>query len=477
MRATPFALTALALTALALTALAPSAARAQAVYDQILAVPGDTYSDAWSGPVREILTARYDRNRSGTLDTAAEVDGVACEAWEAMQDAVPLGVRDIYGFTDGYGWVGTSLGFAEAQRARAYTAATRCLPGAAVAEKIAAVPDPPSSEWIAATGRLLLQTYDRDRSGTIGRAEAPRIECDVWRAVETGYAQGEYHRFWVGYGFEDGLIWNASDLGFDETAREAAFADMEACPRLFADAEAAREADDAADTGGSSVRVPTDSELMPTFTQRLDSELADSDRTLSSGEYVDTWVLYAAAGQQITVEVTSDEFDPYIILKSPSGEQFDNDDWEGSTRIARIVHDDAEEGQWEVLATSYRAGTTGTYGVTLSTAFPSDGLSSPSTVDDLVGTTWAEDCPGSNPSRSYIRLDADGSFAWSEEDASEMSADDTDGADVWEVENGQLVVRWNDSYAVSRYTLTGEGILPGTTSKACGAGIRLLLMP
>ena len=459
--------------AFALAALAPSAVRAQAVYDQILAVPGDTYSDEWSGAVRRILTTQYDRNRSGTLDTAAEVDGVACEAWQAMQDAVPQGVRDIYGFTDGYGWVGGTLGFAEAQRARGYTAATRCLPGAAVAEKIAALADPPSDDWIDGAGRLLRQAYDRDRSGTIGRAEAPRVECDVWRAVETGYAEGEYHRFWVGYGFEDGMIWNASGLGFDEAAREAAFADMEACPRLFSDAEAALYAD----AGDTPVSVKMDSELMPTFTQRLDNELAESDRTLSSGEYVDTWTLYAAAGQQITVEVASDDFDPYIILKSPSGEQFDNDDWDGSTRIARVVHDDAEEGQWEVLATSYRAGVTGTYGVTLSAAYPSDGLSSPSAFDDLSGTTWAEDCPGSTPSRSYIRLDADGSFAWGEENAAEVNTDDADGADVWEVEDGQLVIRWNDSYAVSRYPLTGEGILPGTTSKSCGAGIRLLLMP
>ncbi|HEX8299798.1 MAG TPA: hypothetical protein VF594_11620 [Rubricoccaceae bacterium] len=461
--------------ALVLAALAPSDVQAQAVYDQILAVSGDPYADAWSGSVSRILTTRYDRNRSGTIDTAAEVDGVACEAWQAMQDAVPLGIREIYGFDEAYGWAGNSLGFAESQRARAYTAASECLPGLSVASAISSTPNPSTTAWKEAVGRMLLVVYDRDGSFSLGPDEATRIECDVWRAIETGYAAGDYPRFWVGYGFQDGLIWNASTLGFDESAREAAFADMQACPRLFADAEGTRETREAVPVKILPASMQTGGDLMLTFTQRLDSDLSESDRTLSSGEYVDTWVLFAAAGQQITVEVASDDFDPYIILKSPSGEQFDNDDWEGSTRIARIIHDDAEEGQWEVLATSYRAGATGGYGVTLSTAYPSDGLASPTTRDGLVGTTWAEDCPGSNPSRAYVRLDADGTFAWGEEGAESVAPDG--GDDLWEVENGQLVVRWNDSYAVSRYTLTDEGILPGTTSKSCGTNIRLLLMP
>lgn len=452
---------------LALASLAAPAALAQAsVYDQILAVPGDVLADEWASGVEQILLGLYDRNRSGTLDTQAEIDAVACDAWEGMQDAVPQGILPVYGFDPGYGWVGSGLGFAEPQRARAFASGTRCLGGIAVAERIRDLPDPGSVAWKEAAGEILVAEYDRDRSGSIAGDEATAIPCDVWSGIEARYAQGQYTRFWVSYGFGDGLIWNASDMGFDESARELAYADMQACPRLFASA-------DSPETPREDVSEGSDG-LQRSFTQRLDDQLAASDLTLTSGEYVDTWLLDVEAGQEITVEVVSDAFDPYIILKSPSGEQLDNDDWEGSTRLARIVHGDAEAGQWEVLATSYRPGVTGGYAVTLSAAYPSDDLASATTRDGLVGTSWAEDCPGANPSRTYLRLDADGTFAWSDRSADDVQAD---GGESWSVEGGQVVIGWNNRFAVSRYTLTGGGILTGTTSKSCGSAARLLRMP
>ena len=447
---------------------APGALAQSSVYDRILAVSGDPYADAWASGAKRVLVAQYDRNRSGSLDTRAEVDAVECSAWEALQDAVPQGILPIYGFDPGYSWVGGSLGFDEAQRARAFAAGTRCLGGIAIADQIRSLPDAGSTTWKEEVGAILVSEYDRDRSGAIGGDEAPVIPCDVWSAIEARYALGPYTRFWVSYGFQDGLIWNAAEMGFDESAREPAYADMAACPRLFDSAESA-----------PAVALPASSGFQPdglqrSFTQRLDDELSATDRTLRSGEYVDTWLLDVEDGQQITVEVASDAFDPYIILKSPSGQQLDNDDWEGSTRLARIVHDDAEAGQWQILATSYRAGATGAYGVTLSAAYPSDGLGSPTARAGLVGTTWAEDCPGSNPSRSYVRLNADGTFAWSERSGDDVETDD---GESWAVENGQLVISWNNRYAVSRYRLTGDGILSGTTSKTCGSAIRLLMLP
>ena len=456
--------------------VAASASAQTSVYDQMLAVPGDAHEPEWQAGAKTVLLRLADRNRSGEIDTAAEVDAVPCEAWQGMQDVVRLGVRGIYGFEASMGWAGGVLGFDEAQRVRADAAAVRCLPGVAVGETIAALPDAGSGTWKAAVGAVLVSAYDRDGTGALGAAEASAVECDVWRAV------GEGKRwFWLRYGFHPMMTWSGGPLGLDESARAAAWARVEACPYIVADAEVAPVAATPAEAPRSDVssipslpRSGDGAALRPTFTQRLDNQLASSDETLRSGEYVDTWVLYASAGQQITVEVASSEFDPYIILKSPSGQQFENDDWNGSRSIARIVHDDAEEGQWEILATSYRSGVTGAYSVTLSTAFPSGGLTSPTTRNGLVGTVWAEDCPGTNPSRSYLRLDADGTFAWSGEGADDTAAD---GGDVWEVDNGALVVRWNDSYVVSRYPLTGGGILSGTTSKSCGSDIRLLRMP
>ncbi len=214
--------------------------------------------------------------------------------------------------------------------------------------------------------------------------------------------------------------------------------------------------------------------LRPASSERHEDTLQAGDDSLTSGEFSDTWTFEVATGQEITAEVVSDAFDPYVILKPPSGVQLDNDDWNGSRRIARFVHPNAVAGTWTALATSFSPGERGRYVVTLSTAYPSDSLTSARTRDGLAGTTWAEDCPGSDPSRTFIRLEADGGFAWSGTSARSV---ERDGGDTWAVEDGRLVVRWNDSYAVSRYALDGSGILGGTSSKSCGANVRLLRMP
>ena len=91
----------------------------------------------------------------------------------------------------------------------------------------------------------------------------------------------------------------------------------------------------------------------------------------------------------------------------------------------------------------------------------------PITAEALVGTTWAENCPDSNPERSYIRLDADGTFAW---DYDSPSSVNPDSGEAWRVEGTTLVISWNDDFAVTRYDLTkyGTGALPGTSTKSCG---------
>ena len=66
-------------------ALATVSASAQpSAYDQMLAVPGDAHEPAWQAGAKTVLLRLADRNRSGEIDTAAEVDAVPCEAWQGM---------------------------------------------------------------------------------------------------------------------------------------------------------------------------------------------------------------------------------------------------------------------------------------------------------------------------------------------------------------------------------------------------------
>lgn len=96
--------------------------------------------------------------------------------------------------------------------------------------------------------------------------------------------------------------------------------------------------------------------------QRHTGTLADGDETLESGEFADGYTIEATAGQVITAELASGDFDAYLILRPPSGEQVDNDDAEDTDGTdARITHRATESGTYRVVATTYEPGQTGAY--------------------------------------------------------------------------------------------------------------------
>ena len=93
--------------------------------------------------------------------------------------------------------------------------------------------------------------------------------------------------------------------------------------------------------------------------------------------------------------------------------------------------------------------------------------SSPLVAADLARSTWAERCPGSTPDLAYLRLDPDGSFAWSYSDPDAVEAD---SGDTWSVEGTTLTISWNDGFAVTTYDLRSfdTGRLQGSSTKTCG---------
>ncbi|HEX8385286.1 MAG TPA: hypothetical protein VF576_03825 [Rubricoccaceae bacterium] len=96
--------------------------------------------------------------------------------------------------------------------------------------------------------------------------------------------------------------------------------------------------------------------------------LAAGDATLDSGEFADAYTIDVEAGQTILVDVMStSELDPYIILRAPSGEQFENDDYEGDRTRSRVEQAAGEAGAWRVIATSYEPGQEGSYDITIRT--------------------------------------------------------------------------------------------------------------
>jgi len=95
--------------------------------------------------------------------------------------------------------------------------------------------------------------------------------------------------------------------------------------------------------------------------QRLTGSLAEGDERLESGELVDRHVLNLTAGQATSIRLRSTAFDTYLVLRSPSGHQLDNDDIAPGTLNSGIDIPSAEAGQYVALVTSYRPGETGDY--------------------------------------------------------------------------------------------------------------------
>jgi hypothetical protein len=89
--------------------------------------------------------------------------------------------------------------------------------------------------------------------------------------------------------------------------------------------------------------------------------LDKGDDELPSGEFADAHTFAGRPGQHAVIDLRSDDFDPYVFVRSPSGEQFDNDDFEGDSSRSLLSLDLTESGQYRVTVTSYAEGESGGY--------------------------------------------------------------------------------------------------------------------
>ncbi len=97
----------------------------------------------------------------------------------------------------------------------------------------------------------------------------------------------------------------------------------------------------------------------------LGGELDGGDSTFEAGEYHDTYVFDGDEGETVRIELSSSEFDTYLGLVTPSGEEIANDDFEGDTERSVIELTLPESGRYRVHATSYAAAETGRYRLSL----------------------------------------------------------------------------------------------------------------
>ncbi|NNF57514.1 MAG: hypothetical protein HKN04_04665 [Rhodothermaceae bacterium] len=103
-----------------------------------------------------------------------------------------------------------------------------------------------------------------------------------------------------------------------------------------------------------------------TLDQSIRGELTASDRRLTAGEYVDLHVFDGEAGEPVRIEMSSAEFDTYLIVTTPAGEVITNDDFDGNTSLSRIEMIMPIDGRYRIEATSYAAAETGRYNLRIS---------------------------------------------------------------------------------------------------------------
>ncbi|MGF1468979.1 MAG: caspase family protein [Sandaracinaceae bacterium] len=117
--------------------------------------------------------------------------------------------------------------------------------------------------------------------------------------------------------------------------------------------------------------------------------LATGDRTLSSGELYDAYTMTFAPRRSVALRLESTDFDPYLIVRSPSGQQEDNDDLAPGSLNSGIDIPVAEPGPYQVVVTSYRPGETGAYRLRATEgASPGGGDPTPGASPGGAGRVW-----------------------------------------------------------------------------------------
>lgn len=107
----------------------------------------------------------------------------------------------------------------------------------------------------------------------------------------------------------------------------------------------------------------------PVTAQQHAGELQQGDRQLQSGEFVDTYTLQGAAGQQVEISLASTQFDTYVAISGPGGfQQYNDDDTERGVRDSRLVATLPATGEYTIHVTSYAPGESGAYQLNIAQA-------------------------------------------------------------------------------------------------------------
>ncbi|PCI73832.1 MAG: hypothetical protein COB20_15775 [SAR86 cluster bacterium] len=114
-----------------------------------------------------------------------------------------------------------------------------------------------------------------------------------------------------------------------------------------------------AETGGYTLEFTTDERPLESLNRQINGVLVFEDDAFTDGEYYDSYDFEGRPGQSVTLDLRSDDFDTYLILRQPNGEALANDDTDGSNSRIEVIL--SEAGNYEVVVSSFAGGETGEY--------------------------------------------------------------------------------------------------------------------
>jgi S1-C subfamily serine protease len=117
----------------------------------------------------------------------------------------------------------------------------------------------------------------------------------------------------------------------------------------------------------------------------ISAKLEQGDNVLPmDNSLFDAYSFAGEAGQQVAIEMSSQEIDPYLILLSPNGAEVAQDDDSGGEANAKMVVRLPESGTYTLIANSYAGGQSGTYRLTIQTATGNEIIPSPTARTALL---------------------------------------------------------------------------------------------
>ena len=99
--------------------------------------------------------------------------------------------------------------------------------------------------------------------------------------------------------------------------------------------------------------------------QTVQGRLTANDARLADNSFYQAWTFYGQAGEAVTLDVVSSEFDAYAVIQDANGHVLAQDDDSGGGLNARITFTLPYTGNYRFLANTQRVGATGAYTLTV----------------------------------------------------------------------------------------------------------------